>query len=439
MERTVRSRVWLWVLTVVAMGVEPAAGQPLELAAAIVEARTASPTAREAQERVTAAHAMIERATAGRMPNLYLETGYRQTNQPMQVFGVILNTATFGPQLDFNAPGTVDHAYGQLALSVPLYRGGAVQAGQRGARAAAAAAEWQTAAVLDDLSLAVVRAWFAIDHAERVVEALTTSGAALGETLRVARERHARGQMLKNELLNIEVQTAQNAEQLLAARHQVALATKGLMILMGRMPHGNLERAVIGSDLFPLPVARVPRAELAAMRAREEAGDAAVAAARAGNRPQAEVFGAVQYDKSWEREGDGDHWMAGVRVQWTLFDGFRTRADVRSALAHRAAAAAGVAQVELQLELQVEEARLNHELAVQQLAVSERLVEQALESAEISRARFETGDLLSTELIGAETRLVEAQLRRAQALTGERVAAAAWRRAAGLPVMAGMQ
>jgi outer membrane protein TolC len=69
---------------------------------------------------------------------------------------------------------------------------------------------------------------------------------------------------------------------------------------------------------------------------------------------------------------------------------------------------------------------------VERLAVSERTVEQAAESAALSRARFEKEALLIADLIGAEGRLLEARLRRTVAAADERLALVELRRALGL-------
>jgi outer membrane protein len=87
------------------------------------------------------------------------------------------------------------------------------------------------------------------------------------------------------------------------------------------------------------------------------------------------------------------------------------------------------------VQLELESARLAHQLAVAQLEVTAKLVAQAEETAEISRARFEAGALLSAELIGVETRLTAAQVRRAIASATERIAVANLRHAAGLPLL----
>jgi outer membrane protein TolC len=59
-------------------------------------------------------------------------------------------------------------------------------------------------------------------------------------------------------------------------------------------------------------------------------------------------------------------------------------------------------------------------------------VAQARESARINRLRFKEGTLLSSDLLGVENRLIDAQVRRIVAETSQRIAVADLRRALGL-------
>jgi outer membrane protein TolC len=68
---------------------------------------------------------------------------------------------------------------------------------------------------------------------------------------------------------------------------------------------------------------------------------------------------------------------------------------------------------------------------VERLAVTASVVEQAEESASLTQARFQKEALLTADLIGAESRLIEARLRRTVAASDERMAVVDLRRALG--------
>jgi outer membrane protein len=131
--------------------------------------------------------------------------------------------------------------------------------------------------------------------------------------------------------------------------------------------------------------------------------------------------------------GDGKSYTAGVMAQWDLWDGFSTRAKVREAKANLESAHEEQRKLRLALNLEVEQARLDLNTAAERLVVSGKTVEQAAESASLTRNRFEQGLALSTQLIDSETALVAARVRRSEAESDQRIAVAALRKALALP------
>jgi len=157
-----------------------------------------------------------------------------------------------------------------------------------------------------------------------------------------------------------------------------------------------------------------------------------VTAARGARQPTINAFASYQYDHGWKLNRAGDSWLAGVSVDLIVFDGGQTSAKIRQAAAELAQIKEFRRKAALGIGLEVEQARLAHADAVERLAVTSRAVEQAEESATLSRARFEKEALLSADLIGVESRLLEAQLHRTVAAADERLAVIDLRRALGL-------
>jgi len=162
------------------------------------------------------------------------------------------------------------------------------------------------------------------------------------------------------------------------------------------------------------------------------AAEAMVESARGGRRPTVNAFASYQVDQGWVLDRHGDGWLAGVSVDLNVFDGGRTTGRIRQAGDELVQAKEVLRRATLGVSLEVEQARLAHADAVERLAVSAGAVEQAGESAALSRARFDKEALLTADLIGAESRLLEARLRRTVAAADERVALVELRRALGL-------
>jgi outer membrane protein TolC len=171
---------------------------------------------------------------------------------------------------------------------------------------------------------------------------------------------------------------------------------------------------------------------LLGLQARVRAAEAMVDAARGARRPNVNAFASYQYDQGWQTDRHGDSWLAGVSVDVNVFDGGQTSGKIRQSNAELAQVREMLRKATLGIGLEVEQARLAHASATERLAVSAEAVAQAEESAKLSRARFEKEALLTADLVGVESRLLEARLRHTIAAADERIALVDLRRALGL-------
>lgn len=412
---------------------------PWTLRAAVDRVVAANPDVASARARMEAADARRATAASARLPRLDLQARYVQTTDPMQGFGIILSQGTFDNTIDFNNPGQLDSLSGAVEGRYRIYAGGARSARIEAAEAATEAGASGLMAAESELANAAVAAYFGIRQADRVVDSLQSGVKVLEENLRVSKAKEEAGEMIRTERLNIEVDLAGLRRQLLGARHRARMARNHLAFLMDLPPDGQLElRAEDPTTEHLTAPARLDianRPELQSARARVTAAEKQVKAARAGHRPTVDAFANYKADKGWRRDGDGTSWTAGVSVSLPVFDGFATRSRVTEAKAQLREAREQQRKLRRALEVELEEARLAHELALAQREVARKQVRQARESAELSRQRFAAGTLLSTELIGVESRLTEARVQLALATARERTAMASLRRAAGLPVL----
>jgi len=122
-----------------------------------------------------------------------------------------------------------------------------------------------------------------------------------------------------------------------------------------------------------------------------------------------------------------------VKVNYRLFEGKRTSSDVARATAVLLTIREQRMKSELGMDLEVKQADLSHRQAVQRFEVTHKMVEQAEESARLSRSRFKEGVILSSDLVDVEMRLTDARVRQSVASANIKVAAADLRRAMGLP------
>ena len=411
--------------------------EPWTLDRAVATALERSPDARVARARIEGAQGLVDQAQSAWRPQVSFSGRYTGTNSPMLAFGSILNQRAFNFGLDFNRPGAIENLNATGTVAYNLYSGGRTTAGRSAAHAGALAADFDFRAARQQLTAEVVKAALNLHKAREAIGVVEGGVKAHTAAVAVARARFEAGKLLKADLLNLEVQLALTRESLAVARHAAALAARAFVFVLGIDPTDEpVELAVDDVALTRLtpPDTRdfSQRPELLGLQERLRAATAMVEAARGGRRPTVNAFASYQYDQGWKTDRHGDSWLAGLSVDVNVFDGGQTAGKVRQSSAELTQAKEMLRKTTLGIGLEVEQARLAHADAIERLAVTARVVEQAEEGASLSRARFEKEALLAADLIGAEIRLLEARLRRLMATADERMALVELRRALGL-------
>jgi outer membrane protein len=404
---------------------------------AVAVALRQNPDTQTARHRIEAAQAMIQQADSAWLPQLVVTGGYNVTNNALVSLIYTLYQRNFGFTLDFNRPGWIDDLNATGTIAYNLYSGGRATACRDAARAGTRAAEHDLHAVQNQLAAEVVKAMLNLRKAREAVTSLESGVKVYEANVTNARLRFDAGQMLKADLLSLEVQTARTRELLSSARHGAALAARTFVFILGIDPTNDpVELADSDPGLTGLSAPDTAdfsqRPELLSLQERLHAAEALVEAARGARRPTVNAYVSVQYDQGWQFASHANDVQGGVMVDFNVFDGGRTSGKIRQATAELAQVKDQLRKTALSLELEVEQARLAHTDARERLAVTEGAVAQAEESASLSRARFEKGVLLTAELIGSESRLIEMRMCHTLAAADERIALIELRRALGL-------
>ena len=409
------------------------AAEPWTLERALQQALSGNPDARLARQRIVAAQAGLDQANAAYWPKVQVQSSYSASDNPMLAFGSILNQRAYSSSLNFNDVPTVDDFNARGLVTVPLYAGGKNAATRKAATANSEAAKQDNAAVQNALGYEVARAFYTVLKTRQFIRAAEASVGSFESSLAVARKRLDGGTLLKTGVLDIEVRLAQAREELVRARNANALAVRALRNLIG-IESGEFDVADTA------PTAQAPdsgdfsgRPELTAARHRERAAEEQVSAAKGSYLPRVNGFGSLDYDYGAKYGRGGGSYTAGALLQWDVWDGKLTRAKVREATANLESTREEERKLRLALDLEIEQARLDLKAANERLGVTDQAVAQAAESAGLTRARFEQELALQTELIDAETALVAARVRRAQAEADRQIAVAAVRKALALP------
>jgi len=394
---------------------------------------------RLAESRRNAASAQIGQARSTGLPQLRMSTAFTHVyeNARAQAVGQI-----------FNQPNTYNLNFN---LAMPLFQGGRVSAGLRGANRTRGAALADVEQAQADVTVSLLRAYLDALLADRLVEIQREQVRLADERVRQMEQMERAGRASRYDVLRARVERSNlepAAIQAAGDRELALLEVKRLANLPAEQPL-KLVSAVTAEQVAALArgagagdvsadsaiVSSIPSVRAAELRA--EATRAGVSIARADYLPTVSVFvtsGWQAFPTDWSfptsRGGldivpcaDGSTtrtctsqnggWFsdrsAGVQVSWPLFDGLRARSNVALARANAEVARAQAAQAREAAAVQLAQARSNLARASAQFAATRQNAAEAAEAFRLASLRFNRG--LSTQLDVSDAQLALATAR----------------------------
>lgn len=360
----------------------------------------------------------------GILPGVRVEAGFVRTTDPIAAFGTRLRQRAIGPA-DFdpaalNFPSAIGNRSAGLVLEQPLFNADAWvgrSAAGAAAKAQRAAADWTR----DGTQVNVVRAYFGatlaaekrttLEAAERAAQAHVARARALADT----------GIVTRSDALLADVRAGEITTQRLGAVSDASHAARALAVLLGEpgsaydlpatLPPAEAIRALVVSDTTPdrhdgkaTTRADVRAATLALSAARADA-------LRAKSLYLPRVNGFARYD--WNDPtgffANQRSWTAGVMATWTPFAGASEIAETRATKARARSAEAQHEAATADAALERERTREALTVALAQLTIAERAVEQSAEALRIVARKYEGGLATISELLEAQA--VETQTR----------------------------
>ena len=411
----------------------------LTLDEAIAQGLTNSHRLAELQAREEGAKAAEDRRAADRLPVLSAQGGYTRTNH-VQAFSVL----SPGQGLQVIYPDVPDNYRSRLDLQWLVYTGGRVEALERAARAEREASGEDLTAARSDLRLEIARAFWTLVTAREAEQVLSRSLDRIAAYVSELRARLDQGLIPPNELLSAEAQQARERVGSIEASNARRIAEADLRRVTG-IEGGETIEPASALDLPAGPSAEtakliaeaiVQRPERRALTDRADAARARIDAAAAQRLPQIGVAGGFDYARPnprifprvdrWE-----DSWDVSVNATWTLWDSGRIRADRAEATAGARAADQRVAEFDRQVTFEVRQRQLELDSSRAAIGAANEGVRAATEAQRVLRERFTAGVATNTEVLDAQTAVLQAELDRTRALANARLAEARLARAVG--------
>ena len=414
-------------------------GAPLTLDEAIAQGLANSLRLAELGARQDSQAAVEQGRTAARRPIVAAQGSYTRTNH-VEEFAIV--QPGLGRQVVY--PDLPDNFRTRLDLQWLFYTGGRLDALERAARAERQASGEELAAARSDLRLEITRAFWSLVTAREAEQVLVRALESSAAYVRDLRARLDQGLIPPNELLSAEAQQSRERLVSIEAANARGIAEADLQRLLGAdgpspiVPAARLEplAAAVGDVNQLIAAALAARPERRALAERVEAARARAEAARAGLRPQVGVNGGYDYaspnprffprSDQWQ-----DSWDVSVNASWTLWDGGRTRAERADAAALTRVAEARLSDFDRQVTFEVRQRQLELESSLAAIGTAAEGVRAAAEARRVVAERFTAGVVTNTEVLDAQTALLQAELERTRALASARLAEARLARAVG--------
>ena len=388
---------------------------PITLEQAIKLARQNNQTFKEARLNLNQAEDQLQEALAAEFPTLSLQTDLqRSTSASNEIrasgggFG-----ATDGVTTDLNAT---------LQLNYNLYTGGQRPAQIRLSESQVRTQELALEQAAEQLRFDVTDAYYAVQQADSQVEIARAAVSDAEQSLRDAELLEEAGLGTRFDVLQAEVQLANEEQNLTRALSQQRIRRRELVEVLGLGQQIEVTAAtppeVAGTWDLSLEESIVRayqnRSELEQQLEQREIGEANQNIALANIKPNVSLFTRYNVrdiidDGSGTGTGTGDGLAIGAQLQWTLYDGGQARARAEQAKEDVAIAENRFDQIRNQIRREVEQAFYNLEANEQNIDTATIAVEQAEESLRLARLRFQAGVGTQTDVINAQSELTRAR------------------------------
>jgi len=386
------------------------------------------------KKQVEASDAFVSVAKAARYPSLTLTGTYTAIDNPIEVDIALPDSITFDPSdvqtsplfqnllnlfPDFVIPipdgfqtfvlPQTEFGVAGVQAALPLYTGGQITNAIKAAKSRREATEWQSKQTTYQVMLNVASAYTGVLRTQRFVKAAEQQVSTLAEHVNDVQNLSDAGMVARSDLLGIKSAHAQAEQRLLQAKNGEMLAKSAYNQLMNR----DLDVPVQLEEVAPpgaapsledsINQAKNQRPELKTLESTVSALDHAANAIAGGAMPKVGLTAGYQY-LDVDMLADKTIGYAGIGMQWKLLDWGIVRNQTKSARSNAEATRAQVEDVRRGISLQVRQAWLDLDAALNQISVAKTSLDYSSEGLRETQERFRNSMATNSEVLDAETR-----------------------------------
>ena len=406
-----------WLSPLTASG--QVATEELTLIDAVEIALRRNPLTRATRGGRQLAAAELSEARSHRLPTLQLTGSFTRSNNPVFVFGSLLEQGRFGAEnfaIDsLNHPNAINNLRSSLTLRFPLFDQRETATRIATAQIQRQQADQQTSLVEQQIRFEVVKTYYGVLLSRAKVKVAEEAVKTAEADVKRARDLVETGLVVQSDLLAARVQLSQFRQQQIQMTGELATALAALNLALGlpvetrQQPLGELVDRRFTVDpvevLSSLALQSRPDYQRAVLSSK--ATTAELHGARGEWLPRVDAFVTAGRSSEYFTNGSGDY-AAGATVSFNLFDAGR-KSRIARATATQSIVHAEEEQLANHIRFEVMRAYQQYVAARERLEVVAETSAQASETLRIVQDRYHAGITTITELLHAETALVQAR------------------------------
>ncbi|RYY89898.1 MAG: TolC family protein [Chitinophagaceae bacterium] len=417
MNQRMTRRIRMMMLALVLAASAGAQQKPLALTEAIDLSVKNSKALKGSEARIAAAQAAVAEARDRRLPDASVSGSYLRLNKP----NVSLKT---GQPAGGNGGGSGESpainsaAYAMANVSLPIYAGGRIRYGTESAQYLEKAARLDAETDREEVIANTIDAYNNLFKARAAMLIVDSNLVAARERVRELTNQEQQGILARNDLLKAQLAQSNTELALVDAQNNWQLANINMNIMLGLPDSTEL---LPDSASLRIPVQVKPladyvqdglrsRHEIEALSLRRQAAGVGVKAARAERLPSVALTAGYVALTVPNFLTVTNAINLGVGIKYDIASLWKNKARVQAAQAREAEAAAGVAQWNDAVRLQVHQRYLAYLTAQKKIDVNAVAVAQATENDRVIRNKFHNGVATTTELLDADAALLQARL-----------------------------
>ncbi|MDQ6952878.1 MAG: TolC family protein [Mariprofundaceae bacterium] len=393
-------------------------------------------------ERVESMRSQVDVAQSYAMPNINISTGWRYTNDPLEVFGNKLSQQSVRA-VDFissslNNPSFQQNYQTRLGLSFPLFTGGALQAATSQAEAQAESSALMFAFQKQQRIYQTIAMYLQARQArdQQVVQQKSVQVAT--KRWKDVQALQIKGMSLMSDVMHAHVYVLQRQQMLAQANNSAYNTQERLSLIMGNQQ--NLQTIDLAPPRIHAPIKSLDkllqkspdmRLDFKAMQQQITMAEARQHELKSSDLPKVNLVAAQTWNSANPNIQHGNS-TVGITVSMNLWDGGADHAQQRGAARKTSQLEWKMQDKQQHIQQEIKQAYRAFTLAQQHIQRQQEAAKQTQEALRIQSLRYQQGLETTSNLLRAQLASDEAEVSTIQAKYDVILAKAALLLAAGL-------